>query len=246
MKITVSEHFYSIQGEGKTMGKPSVFLRLTACNLMCGGRGTEKDFKLHNEATWRCDTIEVWRQGTSYEVKEFVNIFIDNYSSHFIKGAHLIITDGEPLLQFVALESFIELLEQQLGFKPFIEIETNGTLTPKGKLFNFIDLINCSPKLSNSGEIESKRLKINVLQFYTLTPKSIFKFVVSRNEDIKEIKDIIKKTNISSEKIYLMPSAKDKKELEKNTKIVTELCLDNGYNFSTRLQIIIWNETTGV
>ena len=246
MKIAISEHFYSIQGEGKTMGIPAVFLRLTACNLMCGGRGTEKDKKLYNGATWRCDSIEVWRTGTQYEIGELVNILIDNYSLQFIRGAHLIITGGEPLLQFKALEPFIELLTEQLGFKPFIEIETNGTITPKGQLFNYIDIINCSPKLSNSGEPEKKRIKINTLQFYSLTPKSIFKFVVSRIEDLQEIYDIIEKANIPRNKIYLMPSAQDQKELDLNTKLVSSICLENNYNFSTRLQIIIWNETTGV
>ena len=246
MKIAISEHFYSIQGEGKTMGIPAVFLRLTACNLMCGGRGTEKDKKLHHGATWRCDSIEVWRTGKQYETQELVNILIDNYSLQFIKGAHLIITGGEPLLQFKALEPFIELLKEQLGFKPFIEIETNGTLTPKGQLFNYIDLINCSPKLSNSGEPENKRIKINTLSFYSLTPKTIFKFVFSRIEDIQEIYDIIEKANIPHKKVYLMPSAKDQKELDLNTKLVSSICLENSYNFSTRLQIIIWNQTTGV
>ena len=246
MKIAISEHFYSIQGEGKTMGIPAVFLRLTACNLMCGGRGTEKDKKLYNGATWRCDSIEVWRTGTQYEIGELVNILIDNYSLQLIRGAYLIITGGEPLLQFKALEPFIELLIEQLGFKPFIEIETNGTLTPKGKLFNYIDLINCSPKLSNSGEPEKKRIKINTLQFYSLTPKSIFNFVVSRIEDLQEIYDIIERANIPRDKVYLMPSAQDQKELDLNTKLVSSICLENNYNFSTRLQIIIWNETTGV
>ena len=246
MKIAISEHFYSIQGEGKTMGIPAVFLRLTACNLMCGGRGTEKDKKLYNGATWRCDSIEVWRTGTQYEIGELVNILIDKYSLQLIRGAHLIITGGEPLLQFKALEPFIELLTEQLGFKPFIEIETNGTLTPKGKLFNYIDIINCSPKLSNSGEPEQKRIKINTLQFYSLTPKSIFKFVVSRIEDLQEIYDIIERANIPRDKVYLMPSAQDQKELDLNTKLVSSICLENNYNFSTRLQIIIWNQTTGV
>lgn len=246
MKLAISEHFYSIQGEGKTMGIPAVFLRLTACNLMCGGRGTEKDKQLYNGATWRCDSIEVWRTGKQYEIKELVNILIDNYSLQFIRGSHLIITGGEPLLQFKALEPFIKLLTEQLGFKPFIEIETNGTITPKGKLFNYIDIINCSPKLSNSGEPEKKRLKFETLQFYSLTPKSIFKFVVSRIEDMQEIYEIINKANIPYKKVYLMPSAQDQKELDLNTKLVSKLCLENSYNFSTRLQIIIWNQTTGV
>ena len=42
-KIAISEVFYSIQGEGKTVGIPSVFIRLGGCNLMCGGMGTQFD-----------------------------------------------------------------------------------------------------------------------------------------------------------------------------------------------------------
>ena len=55
-KIAISEVFYSIQGEGKTVGIPSVFIRLGGCNLMCGGMGTQFDGELHNEE-WRCDTV---------------------------------------------------------------------------------------------------------------------------------------------------------------------------------------------
>ena len=42
-KLAISEVFYSIQGEGKTMGIPAVFVRLAGCNLMCGGMGTQFD-----------------------------------------------------------------------------------------------------------------------------------------------------------------------------------------------------------
>ena len=57
-KLAISEVFYSIQGEGITSGYPAVFVRLGGCNLMCGGMGTQFDKELHNNATWRCDTIE--------------------------------------------------------------------------------------------------------------------------------------------------------------------------------------------
>jgi len=63
MNIRISEHFYSLQGEGKTMGVPAIFVRLQACNLLCGGYGTQKDGKLHDGATWRCDTLDVWTKG---------------------------------------------------------------------------------------------------------------------------------------------------------------------------------------
>lgn len=246
MNIICSEHFYSIQGEGRTMGIPAIFLRLTACNLMCGGRGTEKDKKLHHGATWRCDTLEVWRKGEKYTINQFVLLVMDNYETQLRQGAHLVITGGEPLLQQKAIEPFLERLEIVLGFKPFIEIETNGTISPKGTIFQKVDLFNCSPKLSNSGEPEKKRIKKEVLHLLNLTPNSIFKFVVSDKKDIEEIQDIINSVNIKNDKIYLMPSAENQKQLKIFTEIAVEECLKYGYNFSTRLQIIIWNETTGV
>jgi len=244
MNLAISEHFYSIQGEGKTMGIPAVFLRLTACNLMCGGRGTEKDFKLHNGATWRCDSIEVWRTGRKLPIEEVVAELMQ-YEKDFYNGAHLIITGGEPLLQQKALEPFIEMLVDHLGYKPFIEIETNGTITPKGKLFTYIDLYNCSPKLSNSGEDLKRRYKPDTLNFLNLT-RSIFKFVVSNEDDLSEVMSIVDKCNIFPNKVYLMPSASDQNELKQNTKQTVEWCMKYGFNFSTRLQIIIWNQTTGV
>ena len=69
-KLAISEVFYSIQGEGKTVGIPSVFVRLGGCNLMCGGMGTQFDGELHNGAEFRCDTVEVWMQAQSKEVEE--------------------------------------------------------------------------------------------------------------------------------------------------------------------------------
>ena len=244
MKIAISEHFFSIQGEGKTMGIPAVFLRLTACNLMCGGRGTEKDGKLHNGATWRCDSIEVWRTGRKLSISEAVDELME-YEQAFYNGAHLIITGGEPLLQQKALEPLIEKLVEKLGYKPFIEIETNGTITPKGKLFTYIDLFNCSPKLANSGEVLKKRYKPDTLNFLNLT-RSIFKYVVSNEEDMQEVLGMVKRCNIFPNKVYLMPNAEDTKELKNNTPQVVDWCMKYGFNFSTRLQIIIWNKTTGV
>jgi hypothetical protein len=70
MRLAISEVFYSIQGEGITTGTPSVFVRLGGCNLMCGGMGTQFDNELHNGASWRCDTIEVWMKAQSKQYHE--------------------------------------------------------------------------------------------------------------------------------------------------------------------------------
>ena len=49
--LLISEHFYSIQGEGSTVGAPSIFLRLGTCNLTCGGPKTVTSKKIEAPAT---------------------------------------------------------------------------------------------------------------------------------------------------------------------------------------------------
>tara|TARA_R100001244_G_scaffold132321_1_gene108193 strand:+ start:5143 stop:5862 length:720 start_codon:yes stop_codon:yes gene_type:complete len=238
--IRVSEDFYSIQGEGATMGVPAVFLRLQACNLMCGGLGTERDGKLHNGAKWRCDTIEVWKQGVKHSIEGFGDYIIKTYGDVLDKGAHLIWTGGEPLMQQKAIIDVMVYLAKE-GLTPYVEIETNGTLRPKNALDVFVDLYNVSPKLSNSGVTAIKRYRKEVLSWYQ-SKNAIFKFVVSNEEDWSEIVQMDLPYNM----LYLMPSASNREELEKSSKIVTKICLEKTIKFSTRLQIVLWNQTVGV
>ena len=122
-KLAISEVFYSIQGEGKTVGIPSVFVRLGGCNLMCGGMGTQFDGELHNEAEWRCDTVEVWMKAQSKEMKDI----LDEECIEAIKnGAHIILTGGEPTMQQTGLEDFIKYIKFDLKINAYFEVETNG------------------------------------------------------------------------------------------------------------------------
>ena len=238
--IRVSEHFYSLQGEGKTAGIPAIFIRLQACNLMCGGIGTEKDGKLHNGATWRCDTLDVWIKGTKYSVQEFTDILLEEYSIPLKQECHIVFTGGEPLMQQKAIIDIINLLKHA-GYHNYIEIETNGTIIPKPDLDSLVDLYNVSPKLANSGVEKNKRFKSKVLNFF-INKNSIFKFVISNEENWKEISLMMLPTKM----IYLMPNAEDKEELYSNHELVSETCKREGVNFTTRLQIVLWDKTTGV
>ena len=91
-KIAVSEFFYSLQGEGRTMGIPAVFLRLTGCNLMCGGYGVEKDGILRDGATWVCDTIAVWIKGTTYTFEDLTELMKQkiDFINLLKKGVHFV------------------------------------------------------------------------------------------------------------------------------------------------------------
>jgi len=241
--------FHSIQGEGATQGTSSIFIRLTACNLQCGGVGTIKDKQLHNGATWRCDSMEVWTKGNIYTPEQVVDLFDKNKWIHKLKlGTHLIFTGGEPLLQQQPILDILKHIKFLYGFKPFVEVETNGTIMPRKSMLNNVELFNCSPKLSNSGETPNRRIKPDVIKRLAETgDKAIFKFVISREEDWNEIQsEWIDVMNIPRRLIYLMPSADNDWILKQNSKIVSELCIENNINFSNRLQIQLWNKTTGV
>ncbi len=97
------EIFRSIQGEGRSQGRPCTFLRLTGCNLRC---------------RW-CDTLYALEGGTEKSEEE-----IEREIASF-GGRLLCITGGEPLLQG---EELLRLVSSLAGNGYSIEIETNGTI----------------------------------------------------------------------------------------------------------------------
>lgn len=151
MSIKISELFYSIQGEGRYMGVPSIFLRTFGCNFQCAGFGMPRG----ELSTERDYVAELNKKIPFVEYKELplVSTGCDSYASwdprfkHLspMMGAgaiadrimellpfgewrdeHLVITGGEPLLgwqrEFPALLSHPKMQ----GLKE-ITFETNGT-----------------------------------------------------------------------------------------------------------------------
>lgn len=248
-KLAVSEHFYSIQGEGKYMGVPAVFLRLSGCNLMCGGQGTQFDKELHNGATWRCDTIEVWMKGQSIPSEELLYQFRGlGYLHKLTLGAHLVITGGEPTLQTESVIDFLDTLKKEVPHL-FVEVETNGTIKPSDDLVSHIDHWNVSPKLANSGNPLNARLNREALDFFTSGNISVcFKLVVGNNQEAKEGLEMLYPdlNGWNAKNIYFMPPCESVTEYEEVAPKVAELAKQYCVNFSTRLQINLWDKTTGV
>jgi len=240
-KLAVSEVFYSIQGEGKTMGIPSVFVRLGGCNLMCGGMGTQFDGELHNNAKWRCDTIEVWMKAQS---KEFDQVLPKDCVEAIKNNAHLIITGGEPTMQQKAVVEFLRYVRANINENVFVEMETNGTIQASADLLNQINLFNCSPKLSNSGNDVEQTFKPDVISMLNNT-NTIFKFVISNEEDWKEVCELYFPI-VDRNKVWLMPAGENQELISQTKQYVAELARDNYLNFTTRLHIEIWNQKTGV
>ena len=228
--LIVSEKFYSIQGEGQTMGIPAVFLRLAGCNILCKGVG------------WICDSIEVWKKGTK---QEFNEVLTGELFERLRDGAHLVITGGEPMLHQKKLKEFLMWFKLNYGWLPIIEVETNGTILPDEYFFGVVNYWNCSPKLSTSGETKEKRLKEIPLDRINKDPLSIFKFVISSEDDVLEILTDYAPV-INMKKVILMPAGDSQELLNEIRVTVMDLCVKMGLRYSDRLHIVGWNKKTGV
>ena len=151
-KIKIAELFYSIQGEGRYMGVPSVFLRTFGCNFKCAGFGMPRGEDSH-EATDIAATHKMIKAFEKYEDLPLVSTGCDSYASWHPdfkdlspmlttdaivdrimeiiphgewKDEHLVITGGEPLLGWQ--RAYPDLLShpKMSGLKE-ITFETNGT-----------------------------------------------------------------------------------------------------------------------
>ena len=151
-KIKISELFYSIQGEGRYMGVPSVFLRTFGCNFKCQGFGMSRgelsaeaediakahkitpyaDYKMLPLVSTGCDSYASWMP----EFKDLSPMLTTDAIADRIceiiphgewKDEHLVITGGEPLLGWQ--KAYPELLNnpKMAGLKE-ITFETNGTM----------------------------------------------------------------------------------------------------------------------
>lgn len=229
--LFISEKFYSIQGEGVSTGVPAIFLRLSGCNILC------------QSENWVCDSIDVWKKGVKTEFKD---VFTEEEIKLFNQGVHLVITGGEPLMHQKKLTEFFKWFEVEIeGFLPYMELETNGTIIPYSDFSFYIDQWNCSPKLSNSGEKFDRRHKPDVLKIIRDRRNSWFKFVVSCEDDVKEILSDYSGL-IDKEKIILMPAGDSQELLEKTRPLVLDLCKKYMLRYSDRLHIVAWNRKTGV
>jgi organic radical activating enzyme len=159
-KIKIAELFYSIQGEGRYMGVPSVFLRTFGCNFKCAGFGMPRGETSH-EATDIAATHTMITPFKKYEDLPLVSTGCDSYASwhpdfkdlspmltseaitdrimeilpqdHW-KDEHLVITGGEPLLGWQ--RAYPDLINNtKMRDLKEITFETNGTqkLTPEFK-----------------------------------------------------------------------------------------------------------------
>ncbi len=226
--MLVSEIFESLQGEGVSLGVPSVFLRLAHCNLRCG---------------W-CDTRYTWDWKT-YDIRTEVHAFsLDQVVSALqrLRPRNLVVTGGEPLLQQPALAKLLGLLGRDWSS----EVETAGSLVPTTRLIAAVTRWNVSPKLANSGNPTDKRLHPGALRAFVALPNATFKFVIATGADIAEVADLAARFGLPAERVMLMPEAAQAERLNEQAHHLVKACLRHGYRLGYRLHVALWGNTRGV
>ena len=114
------EIFESLQGEGRNMGRPCVFIRFAGCNLKC---------------PW-CDTEVARRFAAS------TREILDELKQY--KAKSVILTGGEPTIQ----AEMPELVAALKGAGLWIGVETNGLRAPAW--LDAVDYVACSPKAESA------------------------------------------------------------------------------------------------
>ena len=102
MQCRVTEIFYSLQGETRTVGLPTVFVRLTGCPLRC---------------TF-CDTAYAFHGGTKMDIGDIV-LQVQTYQPRYVT-----VTGGEPLAQ----KSCFPLLTALCDLGVEVSLETSGSI----------------------------------------------------------------------------------------------------------------------
>lgn len=240
------EIFYTIQGEGKNLGRPSIFVRSSLCNLHC---------------TW-CDTDYTWNwEGTRFEhekdaipgykkfkmEEQIVEMTAAEIAAEVMKYPckNLVLTGGEPMMQ---QEEWVELMEILRSHDPayFFEVETNGTKLPIPAFDQYVDQYNVSPKLANSGNKKSLREKAEVYAYFAENLKSVFKFVQTKEEDLVETLALIHTYKIPPNRVFMMPEGTSPEALSAKQQWLVEICKTHGFNYTDRLHVHIYGAKRGV
>ena len=235
--------FYTLEGEGRLIGTPSIFMRLAMCNLTCIGFKTP-------DSPHGCDSFTSWSVKNKYTFKEIYTDFFEktNFGEMLRKEiAILKVTGGEPLIQQKQLAKFFNFLRHKIGVGFDIDFETNATITPNADILDFLPTFTTSPKLSSNGDPANKRYIEETLQWHADEGVSDFKFVVQSEKDIDEINKLyVEKFNIPVNRVWLMPCCGSREELIERSSQVAEWCKKYNFNFSPRLQLLIWNKALRV
>jgi 7-carboxy-7-deazaguanine synthase len=227
--MRIAEIFHSVQGEGRLMGVPSVFVRTSGCNLRC----------------WFCDSgYTSWNpEGDNLAITEIL-ARVSAFSSR-----HIVVTGGEPMIA-PEIEDLCASLRQR---DYHVTIETAATVFKPLEC----DLASLSPKLSNSTpwerddgrhakRHEQLRLQPDVILAFMEHCDYQLKFVIDRPTDVDEVLQLLESLpDADRSKVLLMPQGVTREELDARGAWLVEECKRHGFRYCPRLHIELYGNQRG-
>jgi 7-carboxy-7-deazaguanine synthase len=217
--VKINEIFYSVQGEGQTMGYPTIFVRTSGCNLRC---------------SW-CDTAYAYEEGKETPIPQILKE-VGKY-----KCKRICLTGGEPLAQ----SESIELVRKLLNMGYSVDVETNGSISVEPLLQAVAKkeldrlLISLDLKTPSSG-MKDKNDYDNVAR---LRPHDQLKFIIADKKDYTWIKKAMDYFPPKC-RVYAHPvGGADSKLLAKLAEWILEDNID--VSIGVQLHKIIWGNERG-
>jgi 7-carboxy-7-deazaguanine synthase len=219
--MRIAEIYKSIQGEGRLTGTPSVFVRVSGCNLRC----------------WFCDTpYTSWRpEGRDYAIDEVVAA-VEEWDCR-----HVVVTGGEPML----FAELVPLCDELRRRGRHITIETAGTL----HLEVACDLMSISPKLATSAPSAARharwrrrhlreRHRPAVIARLIAEYEYQLKFVVHHPAEIDEVRTYLSAfPQVERRRVLLMPQGRTAEEVAERAHWVQDACAAQGWTYCPRRQL---------
>jgi organic radical activating enzyme len=230
-------------------------IRKAGTEALADGEIFKGDLELEGKASWTCDSTSQWAiRGENRDFGFLINNWKEQGIYDDIKSGviHLIWTGGEPAIKQhqISISNFYKYWVESypnpnvLGFH---EIETNGTIYIGDELFSILDQINCSPKLANSGMTLKQRIVEPAIKRIMEHPNYQFKFVISNEDDIKELfRDFVTPFKIPLKNVVCMPGLDAQTDFHERTQFVLEMAKIYRFRGMTRLHISAWDKTLNV
>lgn len=229
LNFTNEYMFYTLQGEGRFTGRPSLFLRFSGCNLRC-------EWRNEDGSSTKCDTP--YSSYNPDKNRKSIDEVMEDILEYPCKD--IVITGGEPYLQ----KNMLFLIDKLVEVGKYITVETNATIYFETKA----QFISMSPKLSSSCVSENpfykkhheKRWNIQAMQSFIEQHEYQLKFVINSKEDLDEVDLLLEQLgHLAPDKVYLMPQGDELSQLIAKESYLINLCKARGFNFCPRLHIML-------
>lgn len=241
--LLVSEEFIAPQGEGRNTGRLSYWIRCGGCNQRC---------------SW-CDTPYTWvfserladqhEGGKRYNPREELQrVDLAEITGRIMDSPvkAVTFTGGEPLLQGTALSWLADFLVNE-GYA--VDVETAGSIAP-GYLASHPVQFTVSPKLASSGNPADLRRNPQAIRTF-LGLDAVFKFVIdtrtrrSESTDLAEALMLIELWRIPADRVWLSPCGTTLNQVVSGMEKLEPVCRRNGFNLSSRLQVLMHGNERG-